>query len=98
MSDAPVEIRDGLTYYEISAQPYPNCKISAGVVEGHPVEQVYFRMEKGGVITTDLLLTVDELAAMAWVANGTVWSFLIGVKEGVGYSKWERGQREANDA
>lgn len=66
-----------LTFYEVIAQPYPNCKVSAGSVEGHPVDTLYLRLEKDGVITTELLLRPDEMAAIAWCATGALWSTLV---------------------
>jgi len=50
-------ISDGdFTFTEVIKQEYSNCKFSGGFVEGHPVDTLYIRMEKNGVITTELLL------------------------------------------
>jgi len=61
---------------ELIAQAYTGngCKISAGTVEGHPVDTVYLRLEKDGEEATTLLLRPDELAAIAWCASGVLWS------------------------
>ncbi len=66
-----------MIFTEVSAQEYTNCKFSAGVVEGHAVDTMYLMAEKNGVITTQLLLRPDEMAALAWVANGVLLSKLI---------------------
>ena len=67
-------VEDGLKFTEVVCQEYSNCKFSAGFVEGHPVDTVYLQAEKDGVVTTDLLLRPDELATIAWVATGVLWS------------------------
>lgn len=67
-------VDDGLKFTEVICQEYSNCKFSAGFVEGHPVDTVYLRAEKDGLITTELLLRPDELATIAWVATGVLWS------------------------
>ena len=70
---------DGLHYTEMCAQEYGdnNCKFSAGAVEGHPIDTVYLAWEKDGDPGDMLLLTPDELAAISWVAQGAVWSYLL---------------------
>lgn len=70
---------NGLTYTEIICQEYGlnNCKFSAGWVEGHPVDTVYLMWERDGDPGATLLLRPDELAAIAWVANGMVWKTLL---------------------
>jgi len=68
--------KDGpYTFREMICQEYSNCKFSAGAVKGHPVDTVYLMAEKDGKITTQLLLRPDEMAAIAWVAIGVVWSY-----------------------
>ena len=61
-------------FTEVIFQEYSNCKFSSGFVEGHPVDTVYLRAEKDGTVTTEMLLRPDELAAIAWVATGVLWS------------------------
>lgn len=69
----------GLTFTELIQQTYGNnnCKFSGGSVEGHPIDTVYLAWQKDGDEGGCLLLTPDELAAIAWVANGAVWSHLL---------------------
>ena len=64
----------GYTYYEVIRQEYINCCFSGGVVEGHPVDTLYIRAEKDGVVTTQLLLRPDEVAAIGWISSGLLWS------------------------
>lgn len=65
---------DGLTFTEVIKQEYTDCAFSAGSVERHPVDTVYLRWgrddEDGGL----LLLRPDELAAIAYIAAGLLWS------------------------
>ena len=67
---------DGLTFRQLIAQPYTNCQFSAGSVEGHPIDTLYLKWERGG-ISNMLLLRPDEAAAIAWCLNGALWSSLI---------------------
>ena len=69
--------QDGdLTFTELISQPYNNCEFSAGTVEGHPVDTLYIKWERGegGRI---LLLRRDEAAAMAWCLTGALYGVLI---------------------
>jgi hypothetical protein len=69
---------DGLTFEEVIHQSYSNSKFSAGVVEGHPDDTMYIRWEKPEIGSDGmLLLTPDEVAAIAWCATGLLWSHLI---------------------
>jgi hypothetical protein len=64
----------GLRFFEVIRQEYSNCVFSGGYVEGHAVDNLYVRLEKDGVVTTELLLRPDEVAALAWIASGLLWS------------------------
>ena len=66
-----------LHFTEVIRQEYSNCKFSAGMVEGHPVDTMYLRLKRDGKIDTDLLLRPDEAAALAWCLNGALWTKLI---------------------
>lgn len=64
----------GIKYKELISQPYSNCVFSAGSVEGAGVDVLYLRWqrgEEGGM----LLLRPDEVAAIAWVMSGVLWSY-----------------------
>ncbi len=63
-----------LTFREVIRQEYANCVFSGGFVDGHPIDTLYIQAEKDGVVTTSLLLRPDEVAAIAWVAAGVLWS------------------------
>jgi len=65
---------DGLLFTEVIRQEYSNCVFSAGNVEGHPVDTMYLKLERNGKIDTFLLLRPDEMAAIGWLASGTLWS------------------------
>lgn len=79
--EKPRQWRDGeLEFTEIIYQEYSNCRFSAGLVAGHPVDRLYLQAEKEGVVTTQLLLRPDELAAIAWVASGVLWSWAMNLE------------------
>lgn len=64
------------TYTELISQPYANCVISAGLVEGHPVDTFYLRFDRNDESGLTILLRPDEMAAIAYCATGTLWSHL----------------------
>jgi hypothetical protein len=47
-------------------------------VDGHPVDTLYLQAEKDGEVTTQFLLRPDEMAAVAWLTSGVLWSVTIG--------------------
>lgn len=67
---------DGLEYYETIRQEYTgnNCVFSAGFVCNHPVDTVYLKIEKDDSEPTIILLRPDEMASIAWLATGVLWS------------------------
>lgn len=65
---------DGLTFSEVIAQEYNNCSFSAGFVEGHPIDTIYLKLERGGNVDTFLLLRPDEAAVLAWCMSGVLYS------------------------
>ncbi len=67
--------KDGdLKFTECIKQEYTNCVFSAERVDGHSVDTLYLQVEKDGVITTQLLLRPDEMAAISLIASGALWS------------------------
>lgn len=64
----------GYTFTEAIHQEYANCCFSAGFVSGHPLDNLYIQVEKDGKVTTQLLLRPDEMAAIAWITTGVLWS------------------------
>lgn len=63
-------------YTEVLRQEYTknNCVFSAGFVDGHPIDTMYIRLEKDGEEPTIIFLRPDEMACMAWLASGVLWS------------------------
>ena len=68
---------DGLTYTEIIKQAYQNCVFSAGYVDGHPVDTLYLRFERGDDDRI-ILLRPDEAQALNWCLTGVLWSVEMG--------------------
>lgn len=64
-----------MTFEEILRQEYAgnNCVFSAGFVDGHEVDTMYIRLEKDGE-PFEILLRPDEMACIAWLASGVLWS------------------------
>lgn len=69
-----VWVVDGLKFTEVIRQEHGNCIFSAGMVEGHPVDTMYLKLERDGQVSTFLLLRPDEMAAIGWLATGVLWS------------------------
>lgn len=67
-------VEDGLAFTELIAQPYTNCIFSAGAVDGHPVDTLYLKLEREGVVSTFLLLRPDEVTALLWCLSGVLWA------------------------
>jgi hypothetical protein len=63
-----------MTFEELIAQPYRDCRFSAGFVSGHPVDTLYLRLERDAASPTTILLRPDEAAALAWCLTGVLWS------------------------
>lgn len=68
-----------LKYKEIIKQEYSsnNCKFSGGFVQGHQVDTMYIALKRAGQKPIKILLRPDEVAAIAWIANGILWSNLV---------------------
>lgn len=65
-----------LNYDEVLRQEYlgNNCVFSAGFVTGHEVDTMYLRFEKDGAEPEIIHLRPDEMACIAWLASGVLWS------------------------
>lgn len=81
---------DGLQFIEMCRQEYAgnNCAFSAGMIDGHEIEEVYLKWGKDGDEGGLLMLRADELAAIAWVANGALWGEL--------YTRFENARKETD--
>jgi hypothetical protein len=69
----------GFEFRELQRQEYTgnNCIFAVGIVEGFPPDAYYLWIEKGDIADpTILLLRPDELASLAWLASGALWSHL----------------------
>lgn len=64
-----------LTFSERIRQPYTNMVISAGQVEGHPVDTMYLMFEREGQRDVFVLLRPDEVAAVNWCMSGLLWGY-----------------------
>lgn len=73
-SDPLVWAEGGLTFTEVVRQAYTNSAFSAGMVDGHPVDTLYLKLERNGNTDTFLLLRPDEAAALGWCLTGVLWS------------------------
>jgi hypothetical protein len=64
-----------MEYQEVLRQEYAgnNCIFSAGFT-GHEVDTMYIKLEKDGEEPTILLFRPDEMAVIAWLASGVLWS------------------------
>jgi len=68
-------------FYELARQEYTGneCVFSVGLIEGHAADTHYLRLEKADAgDPTILLLRADELASIAWLCSGALWSKLVG--------------------
>jgi hypothetical protein len=77
---------NGLRFTEIIRQEYNgnNCVVRGGYVKGKnkpSVDTIFLRLEKDGIEPTTLLLRPDEMQAIAWIAAGTIWSYLMDNKK-----------------
>ena len=50
---------------------------SAGFVEGHPVDTMYLRLQIDGEDEFCILLRPDEMAIIANLVTGVLWSWLL---------------------
>ena len=71
-----LELDDGRVVHcwQAASQPYQDCIISAGLVEGVGVDTVYLRFARNGGEPTTLLLRPDEMMAVLHVGAGALWS------------------------
>jgi len=65
-------------YIPLCIQPYRDCKFIAGRVEGAKlaIDDCYIEFNRDGEEPTIILMTRDELLAVAWVATGAVWGMI----------------------
>lgn len=70
---------EGYQLFELARQEYGgnNCIFAVGLVEGYPPDTHYLWIEKDSAEPTILFFRTDELAAIAWLCSGALWSHLI---------------------
>jgi hypothetical protein len=73
----------GYELLELARQEYGgnNCIFAMGLVEGYPPDKYYLWLEKDGEQPTILFLRPDELATIAWLCSGALWSHLVPTKD-----------------
>jgi len=71
-----IELDDGRVAHcrEAIAQPYQNCRFSAGVVSGIEPDTVYLKLKRDGREPSYFFFRPDELMAVIWCASGALWS------------------------
>lgn len=64
---------------EVSRQEYAGngAVFSAGFVDGHPVDTMYIRLQRPGEDEVCIALRPDEMAIVANLATGVLWSWLV---------------------
>lgn len=68
-----------LQFAEVADQLYAGngARFSAGFVAGHPVDNMYFRLERPGEDDVVILLRPDEVAIIANLLTGVLWSWMV---------------------
>jgi len=62
-------------FWRAAVQPYQNCEISAGLIEGLEPDTVYLRFDRDGTQTDlTILLRPDEALAVIYTLSGALWS------------------------
>jgi len=63
-------------YNEVLRQEYAgnNCVFSAGFVKGSEIDTMYLSFEKDGEEPEIIHLRPDEMACIAYLASGVLWS------------------------
>lgn len=66
-----------IEYQETGRQPYGgnDCVFSAGLCDGHPIDSMYIRLERGTEEPIMILFRPDEMMALGWLINGALWSW-----------------------
>lgn len=67
-----------IKYKQMNKQEYLNCKFSVGYVFGHPVDNMYLKLERNGEEPIIILLRTDEMSAINHITAGIIWSEAVG--------------------
>lgn len=60
--------------HQIGEQKYEDSKLSAGLVDGHPDDTIYLKLERDDEDSTTILLREDEALSIIWLLSGALWS------------------------
>lgn len=63
-----------LSQSEVDSQSYRDCKLSSGLVWGHPHDDIYLKFERDGEEPTTIYLRQDEAARICALLANAVWS------------------------
>lgn len=68
------DVKKSVVLHESVSQPWLDTKISAGLVEGCPPEEIYLQWERLGKPEDErlLLMQASEALAILWVLSGAV--------------------------
>ena len=63
-----------LIHRETGNQPYTDCILSAGLVDGHPHDDIYLKFARQEEEPTVIYVRRDEALAIIWLLAGALWS------------------------
>ena len=68
------DVKESAILHESVSQPFLDTKISAGLVEGCPPEEIYLQWERSGKPEDErlLLMQTSEALAILWVLSGAI--------------------------
>lgn len=61
----------------IDRQPYADCTLSAGLIDGHPTDSIYLQFKRSNKKPATILLRRDEAVRIAAMLANAVWSDLL---------------------
>lgn len=66
---------DGICHdcHPVCRQEYKDCYFEAGFIDENPTDPAYLLLHRDGDETL-IYLRMDEIAAIAWVINGLLWT------------------------
>ena len=65
-------------FWRACVQPYQDCEISGGLIEGFEPDTIYLRFDRDSTKPTTIWLRPDEAQAIIHVLSGALWSKMIG--------------------
>ena len=64
-------------FWRAVVQPYKNCEISAGLIEGLEPDTIYLRFDRDDEKPTTIIIRPDEAQAAIYVLSGALWSMMM---------------------